>query len=194
MGPPCRLVEFQPPSRSCLKIKGAVNPEVWPWLAVYQVPPTLRVPSTLQGSSWRWHTGHLACGGHPLLGSHPSCYGLSLFLCHALPFPVLHPLAGRLMSSFPHLYLVLQLGLPAPNSSSLAAAPPRPTCLLLPVLPHLPSERSSISSYICRLIFHLGVFTTLLQHRGLGPQIGSSPLVQHGCSNAHFHSKEWKPA
>lgn len=133
MGPPCRLVEFQPPSRSCLKIKGAVNPEVWPWLAIYQVPLTLRVPSTLQGSSWYWHTGYLACGGHPLSGSHPSCYGLSLFLCHALPSSVLHLSAGRHMSSFPHLYLVLQLGTACsqqllPCSCSSRSNLPAPTC------------------------------------------------------------------
>lgn len=150
MGPCCRLVEFQPPSGSCLKIKGAVNPEVWPWLAVYQVPLTLRVPSTLQGSGWHWYTGHLACSGHPLSGRHPSCCGLSLFLGRALPSLVLHPSAGRLVSSFPHVNLVLQLGtacspqlLPCRCSSRSNLACSYLLCLISPLKGH-PSAAISI--------------------------------------------------
>lgn len=89
------------------------------------------------------------------------------------------------LSSFPRLYLAPQLR----TVCSQQLLPPAPRCLtrlLLPVLSHLPSERSSISSYICRLIFHSGVFTTLLQHHGLGPRTGRSPSVQHGLFQCSF--------
>lgn len=170
MGPPAGWWNSRPHRGPTLKIKGAVNPEKCdPWLAYLPGPTDLRVPSTLQGSSW--HLAHrlpgllvdtLSQGVTLLLWAEPLSVSCAPILSST-------PSADRHMSSFPPV-LSATVGdcllptAPPPCSCSI----PGLTCLLLPVLPHLPSERSSIS-YICRLIFYLGVFTTLLQHHSLGP-------------------------